>query len=418
MRENPPLHRLPETGPIVDPGRLAALDRLEILDTGPEDAFDRITRLVSRCLGVPITLLSLLDHDRQFFKSAVGVPEGVTQVPLTGSLCRYVLEAGEPLIVDDAREDPVVRGISPIEDFGVIAYAGAPLVMGDGVAVGTLCAIDATPREWTEHETAILVDLAAIAVNEIALRELRGHDRRAREGLERRVALGTARLQVVSDALDASMASLGEAREDAVRRMARAVQARSEETGAHIERMSTLCEFIALQMGFGPTESARIRLASTLHDVGKIAVPDSILRKPGALSTHEREIVQRHVMIGHEMLSGSDDPLLDLAATIALTHHERLDGSGYPQGLVGEQIPVEGRIAAVADVFDALTTDRVYRDALSPSRALDILQRGRGTLFDPNVLDALAAHREITLAREEAAAARADGADGSHPPPR
>ena len=232
------------------------------------------------------------------------------------------------------------------------------------------------------------------------------------------MALGTARLQVVSDALDASMASLGEAREDAVRRMARAVQARSEETGAHIERMSTLCEFIALRMGFGPAESARIRLASTLHDVGKIAVPDSILRKPGALSTHEREIVQRHVVIGHEMLSGSDDPLLDLAATIALTHHERLDGSGYPQGLAGEQIPVEGRIAAVADVFDALTTDRVYRDALSPSRAFDVLQRGRGTLFDPNVLDALAAHREIALAREEAAAARAGGADGPLPPPR
>jgi putative two-component system response regulator len=242
---------------------------------------------------------------------------------------------------------------------------------------------------------------------------LRERERRERQDAERRLARGSARLRAVSDALDESKASLGAAREEAVRRMARAVQARSEETGAHIERMSALCEFIALRLGFSPEESARIRLASTLHDIGKIAVPDAILRKPGALSTRERTIVQRHVTIGYEMLSGSDDPLLELAATIALTHHERLDGSGYPQGLVGEQIPIEGRIAAVADVFDALTSDRVYRDALSPSRALDTLQRGRGVLFDPRVLDALAAHREILLAREEAAAAAAGGcADG------
>ncbi len=409
MREEPQRHRVPESGPLVNPIRLASLDQLEILDTGPEEAFDRITRLASRCLGVPISLLSLLDHDRQFFKSAVGAPAGMTQIPITGSLCRYVIEAGEPLIVNDARVHPVAQGISSIGAYGVIAYAGAPLVTPDGMAVGTLCAIDSAPREWTAHETSILTDLAAIAVSEITLRELRGRDVRAREDLERRVAAGSARLRAVNDALDQSRASLGVASEEGVRRMARAIQARSEETGAHIERMSALCEFIAIQLGFGAADSARIRLASTLHDVGKIAVPDAILRKPGALSTPEREIVQRHVMIGYEMLSGSDDALLDLAATIALTHHERQDGSGYPQGLVGEQIPIEGRIAAVADVFDALTSDRVYRDALSPCRAFDTLQRGRGSLFDPRVLDALAAHREIERAREEAAAARADG---------
>lgn len=415
MRDEHGRHRLPETGPLVDPSRRASLDQLEILDTGPEEAFDRITRLTSRCLSVPISFLSLLDHDRQSFKSAVGAPEGMTEIPLTASLCRYAVEAGEPLIVDDARLHPVARGISSIESHGVIAYAGAPLVTGDGLAVGTLCAIDTAPRQWSDHEVEVLVDLAEVAVSEIALRDLRAREERARDDLERRVAAGSARLRAVTDALDKSRATLEAACEDNVRRMARALQARREEIGAHIERMSALCEFIALQLGFSPADSARIRLASTLHDIGKIAVPDAILRKPGALSTHEREIVQGHVLIGHEMLSGSDDPLLDLAATIALTHHERLDGSGYPQGLAGEQIPVEGRIAAVADVFDALTSDRVYRDALSPCRAFNTLQRGRGSLFDPRVLDALAALREIEQARAEAAAGRAEPPG---PPPR
>ncbi len=416
MRQEQRLRHLrPEAGPIVDPLRLASLDELEILDTGPEEAFDRITRLVARSLDVPVSLLSLLDHDRQFLKSTVGVPEGTSELPLSGSLCRYAIEVGGPLVVDDARVlRPVLGGISSIEEHGVVAYVGVPLVVADGMAVGTLCAIASAPRTWSERETSTLVDLAAIAVNEIALRELRDRDRRDRKDLERTIATGSARLRAVSHALDESRASLDAAREENVRRMARAIAGRSEETGAHIERMSTLCEFIALQLGLGAQESARIRLASTLHDVGKIAVPDAILRKPGALSTPEREIVQRHVMIGHEMLSGSGDPLLELAASIALTHHERLDGSGYPQGLIGEQIPIEGRIAAVADVFDALTSDRVYRDALSPSRALDTLQRGRGTLFDPRVLDALAAHGEIVRARQEAAAVRAGG-PGSPP---
>jgi GAF domain-containing protein len=399
MHEDRRLHRQPESGPIVDPLRLASLDELEILDTGPEEAFDRITRLAARCLGVPVSLLSLLDHDRQFLKSAVGVPEGTSELPLSGSLCRYAIEAGEPLVVDDAR---VLRGavgdISSIDAFGVVAYLGVPLVLGDGMAVGTLCAIDSAPRTWSAQDTSTLVELTAIAVSEIALRELRDRDRRDRKDLERTIATGSARLRAVSHALDESRASLDAAREESVRRMARVIAARSEETGAHIERMSTLCEFLALQLGLGTRESARIRLASTLHDVGKIAVPDSILRKRGALSARERAVVQRHVMIGHEMLRGSGDPLLELAASIALTHHERLDGSGYPQGLTDEQIPLEGRIAAVADVFDALTSDRVYRDALTPSKALAALERGRGTLFDPRVLDALTAHGEVARA--------------------
>jgi HD-GYP domain-containing protein (c-di-GMP phosphodiesterase class II) len=188
-----------------------------------------------------------------------------------------------------------------------------------------------------------------------------------------------------------------------VHRMARAVEARSEETGDHVARMSDLCAVLSLGLGFGAGRAELVRLAATLHDVGKIAVPDAILTKPGPLTADERAVMQDHVLLGYEMLGDSDDPVLALAASIALTHHERVDGSGYPRGLVGDQIPIEGRIAAVADVYDALTSVRVYRGALHPRAAFAVMQEGRGTQFDARVLDALAAHVEIAIADAEAA---------------
>jgi putative two-component system response regulator len=133
-----------------------------------------------------------------------------------------------------------------------------------------------------------------------------------------------------------------------------------------------------------------------MHDVGKIGVPDAILLKPGPLDAGERVEMQRHAEIGYGILAGSGAELLDLAATIAWTHHERFDGGGYPRGLKGEEIPLEGRIAAVADVFDALTSDRVYRAAFTRAEALMMMRAERGLHFDPRVLDAfLEAEGEI-----------------------
>ena len=124
-----------------------------------------------------------------------------------------------------------------------------------------------------------------------------------------------------------------------------------------------------------------------MHDVGKVAVPDRILLKPGKLTDGERREMERHTEVGHEILSGSGSDLLDLAASIAFTHHEKYDGSGYPRGLSGEQIPIEGRIAAIADVFDALTSDRVYRPAYTLEQAVETMAEERGHHFDPELLD-------------------------------
>jgi putative two-component system response regulator len=184
-------------------------------------------------------------------------------------------------------------------------------------------------------------------------------------------------------------------------RLARMVEFRDEETGHHLHRMSSYCQILAKQAGFSEERSELVRLASQLHDVGKVAVPDSILLKRGKLTPDEFEIIKTHAQKGYEMLADSTSKVVQLGAVIARTHHERWDGSGYPRGLADEDIPIEGRIAAVADVFDALTSDRVYRSALPVKSALQMMQDERGRHFDPTLLDAfMGAREEITEVRE------------------
>jgi putative two-component system response regulator len=173
--------------------------------------------------------------------------------------------------------------------------------------------------------------------------------------------------------------------------LARVGRFRDEETAEHVERMSRTCALIARRLGLSQRECAKLRSASTMHDIGKIGVPDAVLLKPGPLDAQERAMIELHPEIGHQILSGSRDPAMRLAATIALTHHEWVDGRGYPRRLRGGRIPLPGRIAAVADVFDALTHDRVYRRALSIDVALETLREGRGIQFDSDVLDAFEA---------------------------
>jgi hypothetical protein len=205
---------------------------------------------------------------------------------------------------------------------------------------------------------------------------------------------------------------LRDAREEIPRRLARVVEYRDNDTGGHIERMGEYSGLIAAALGLSPHRSRQIQLASTMHDIGKVAVPDSILLKPGKLTAYERAVMERHAQVGHDMLSGSGSELLDLAATIALTHHERFDGAGYPRKLEADQIPLAGRIVAVADVFDAVTSKRVYKDAEDLDTAVQIIRDGRGTQFDPRVVSAFnAALDDIIAARERYADAQVPGSD-------
>jgi HD-GYP domain-containing protein (c-di-GMP phosphodiesterase class II) len=199
-------------------------------------------------------------------------------------------------------------------------------------------------------------------------------------------ALGTS----IANARARDVAELRMAKEGMLHRVARLIEYRHNETGEHTERMSAYCGVIARQLGWAADDAHALELAATMHDVGKVAVPDAVLLKPGPLTAPERAVMERHTIVGHEMLSGSPSVLIELAATIALTHHERVDGRGYPNALEGDAIPLAGRIVAVADVFDALTSDRVYRPAMSVSEGLRIIGDGRGSQFDEDVLDAFA----------------------------
>ena len=167
-----------------------------------------------------------------------------------------------------------------------------------------------------------------------------------------------------------------------------AVEFRDEDTGAHIERIGRFSTLLAEAIGMEEELCERMVHAAPLHDVGKVAIPDAILLKPAALTAQERAIVETHAEEGHRLLKGSSSAILDLAATIALSHHEKWDGSGYPRGVAGEAIPIEGRIVAIADVFDALTCDRVYRKAFTVEKAVEMMRFERGRHFDPVLLDA------------------------------
>lgn len=174
---------------------------------------------------------------------------------------------------------------------------------------------------------------------------------------------------------------------ETVRRLSIAAEFRDDETARHIERMSRYCALLYELSGADGMPANSFRIASQMHDIGKIGTPDSILLKRGKLTPDERAIMQRHARDGWSILEGSESELLQLAATIALTHHERIDGAGYPNGLVGEEIPLPGRIAAIADVFDALSTDRIYRRALGLPEVWQTMRAGRGTQFDGDLLD-------------------------------
>ena len=207
-------------------------------------------------------------------------------------------------------------------------------------------------------------------------RRLRLENRAQRETLEQIVRARTA-------ALERSATRLKLSREETVRRLSRAVEYRDEETGGHTERMSGYSALLAGKLGL---DDESIRIASPMHDVGKVALPDHMLLRPGALSPEERVEMERHTLIGYQILAGSGSALLELGASIALTHHEKWDGSGYPRGLAGPAIPMEGQVAAVADVFDALTSERPYRSALPRHAALEHLVSEAGTLFDDAVV--------------------------------
>jgi HD-GYP domain-containing protein (c-di-GMP phosphodiesterase class II)/methylmalonyl-CoA mutase cobalamin-binding subunit len=289
------------------------------------------------------------------------------QVPASGGPSSRLHGGGQ---MRAAEREPGVRSVPA----GPKGSFGTGIVTWSVLAVAAAAGVALTGASLAVAGCAIVLAVATLAVGwrvgEKGLGVLEGEIERRTSELKR------------------ALSELEIAQAETVQRLSMAVEFRDEDTGAHIERIGRFSVLLAEQIGMDADFCERLRHAAPLHDVGKVAIPDAILLKPGPLTPEERAIVETHAEEGHRLVRGSSSSILDMAATIALSHQEKWDGSGYPRGLKGEAIPIEGRIVAVADVFDALTSDRVYRKAFSVDEAIQMMREQRGRHFDPVLLDA------------------------------
>lgn len=209
-----------------------------------------------------------------------------------------------------------------------------------------------------------------------------------------------------------ALQEVARAHHEALFRLALAAEYKDDDTGVHIIRIGFLAEALALYLGQSRAYATLLRKAAPMHDIGKIGIPDNVLKKPGKLDPAERQIMNQHPAIGADILGKSRIALFQMASEIALSHHERWDGQGYPSGLAGEDIPLSGRIVTVADFYDALTMDRVYRKAFSEEKALAMVRDERGHAFDPDVVDCFIDNHPALLAlRQQVSTKRMTFAD-------
>jgi HD-GYP domain-containing protein (c-di-GMP phosphodiesterase class II) len=354
-------------------------------------------------ISVAIALYALLTWDKPhrgvlIAIAAVGVAEGLVLWRAGVRLLRRLSDP-EPLIalwcaagiavsallccLDDGISSPLGTTIILLVTFSAVAVAPRltiAVAVTAILALAVVAAIGPRPESWLGF---LLLRVAGLVVTAGVCAAIAG-DRLRRIG------------------------ALRDSQEELPRRLARVVEFRDRDTGDHVGRMSDIAGLIARELGLDARTVRRLRQASVMHDVGKVAIPDAILLKPGRLTAEERRVMEGHARAGFEMLTGSASALLELGATIALTHHERFDGTGYPDGLAGEDIPLVGRITAVADVFDALISDRVYKAAMPVDAAVATIVEGRGSHFDPAVVDVF-----LRTLPEIASAGRAEPADAA-----
>lgn len=190
----------------------------------------------------------------------------------------------------------------------------------------------------------------------------------------------------LAEQVKAATAEIASRERETIIKLSAAAERRNPETGVHLMRMANYCQAIGRRLGLSGPDLELLTTAAPLHDIGKIAIPDSILLKPAKLTAQEFAIMKQHTIVGFEMLKDTNSKLLLLAAEIALTHHEKFNGSGYPYGLHGDQIPLVGRICAISDVFDALCSERPYKHAWPIDKAVAEIKRGSGTHFDPELV--------------------------------
>jgi response regulator RpfG family c-di-GMP phosphodiesterase len=346
------------------------------------DALEGALATLRELLGMDVAYVAEFTGGRQVYRAIEGktssfglqVGEGPAE---EGTYCFRMLSGRLANVVPDTAVDERVADLEITANARIGAYVAVPLVFPNGSRGSLCCLSHEADSRLAERDLRYMRAIGRLIEDHLVQREL---EREVRAGLDRELIRGAGQLRTALAKLDASQAEL-------VLRLSRAVDYRDDDTGAHTERVARHAEALARAARLDAWFCEKLLLAAPLHDAGKVAVPDAVLLKPGKLDAHERLAMNEHARVGYELLRNSASDVLELAASVAWTHHERFDGGGYPRGLSGHEIPIEGRVVAIADVYDALTNDRVYRAAFTSEQAVEIMCGDEGH-FDPALLAA------------------------------
>lgn len=301
----------------------------------------------------------LIDRKNKKIWSKVAHGIDRIEIPLSKGIAGYVAETGEHLIINDAyNDDRFDQQVDIATGYHTRNILALPVQNNQGETIGVYQAINKVPgtRKFSKKDLEHLLLAASYTGNQLEALALQEEI----ESTQREIIL--------------TLAETGEMR--------------SKETGNHVKRVAEYSEILAKAYGLSAKEVLLLKDASPMHDIGKIAIPDSILLKPGKLSVEEKAEMQSHTTLGFEMLKHSERELLKTAALVAVQHHEKWDGTGYPKGLKGKEIHIYGRLLAIADVFDALICKRVYKEPWSIEQIVDMFKENRGKNFDPEAVDA------------------------------
>ncbi|WP_457622136.1 HD-GYP domain-containing protein [Persephonella sp.] len=287
------------------------------------------------------------------------VAHGVEKIEIKADkgIAGYVFKTGEIMNIPDAYKDPRFdRDVDKKTGYRTVSVLAVPLLDSKQNTIGVFQVINKKGREkFTEEDVELLRHIALYASS------------------------------IIENAV--LYEKLKKAHEDVIYRLSHATKFKDPETQNHIIRVGLYCEILAREAGLDEEDVELVKLAAPMHDIGKVGIPDRVLLKPGKLSDEEWEIMKKHTIYGYEILKNSDSKLLQIAAEIALEHHERWDGTGYPFGKKGKEISIYGRITSISDVFDALTSDRPYKKAWGIKETVQFLKDQRGKHFDPLITD-------------------------------
>lgn len=337
---------------------LARFGRSISSETRLDNLLSLLAEEVRHILGADRCSVFLVDPGKNelWVKVALGSGEKVLHLPLGQGIAGFVAKTGSAINIRDAyRDTRFSEDIDRVTGYKTRSCLAVPLKDRDGKALGVFEVVNKAKGAFTEEDEGFLRILATIAASAIENAQLY-------ENLRRSHLETIYRLAMVAEYRDQT------------------------DTAKHLRHISKYSAIIAAQIGMPYQQVEDLRYASPLHDIGKVAIPDAILLKPGKLTPEEYEEMKKHPTYGAKMLENAETPLLQLACRISLAHHEHFDGTGYPHGLKGEQIPIEARIVSVVDVFDALTTKRVYKGAWTLEDTFKYMAQQAGRLFDPMVV--------------------------------